>query len=73
MPKITEQEIRAFEALRGTHVLEYIARTYAELQEQLVTQRDPHVLTTLQGQAQQCKHLLSLIDAQRFSTNGKRG
>lgn len=61
-----------FRSLKNSSVHSYVAAAYAEVRDMLVTQRDPDVLRTLQGQAQAFRQMLTLID-EGFSTNGKRG
>lgn len=72
MFKPDQPTTRDFQSLKNSSVHGYFAQAYAEVREMLVTQRDPEVLYTLQGQAQAFRHVLGMID-EGFSTNGKRG
>lgn len=71
MLKPDQRTAHDFQALRNTAVHEYVATAYAEVRELLVTQRDPELFRTLQGQAQAFRQVLSLIEDS--PTNGKRG
>ena len=67
------REAKELANLRGSAVHAYLARAFAELQDLLVTQDEPHTVRRLQGQAQAFRRLLELVDPEAFSTNGKRG
>lgn len=71
MLKPEQRVLQDFQRLRGTAAHGHLVDSYADCRELLVTQRDPEVLRTLQGQAQALRQILSWID-EGSSTNGKR-
>lgn len=72
MTKPTDTERRDLANLRNGAVHAYLLRVYEATKEMLVTQSDPSAVRLLQGRAQTVSEVLSLIDPESFSTNGKR-
>lgn len=62
MPNLTQQQEAAFKALQHSHVEEFLKKSYAQLCEGLVTQRDAQILAIMQGKAQAFRELLGYID-----------
>ena len=72
MAKPTDTERRELANLRNGAVHAYLARVYEATKEMLVTQSDPSAVRLLQGRAQTLAEVLSHIDHDGFTTNGKR-
>lgn len=72
--RVTEQQQRAFEALRNGDVQTVLKTELAEVQDTLVKTIDGTTVRILQGRARQLMDILSTIDgtSRQIATPGKR-